>query len=125
MNSKVNATKNTADVLKWLGVLIFLIAGVVANYHYQEIAWSLRLAGWILLSLIMLAVASRTSQGQRFQKFAKDSQIELRKVVWPTRQETIRFTIGVIVMVVIMAIALWLIDTTLLWIVKVFTGQRG
>lgn len=125
MNSKTSTTRNTTDVMKWIGVTILIVLGIVANQYFKELAWSLRLTGWILLSLIALALALQTTRGRQFQKFAKDSQIELRKVVWPTRQETIRFTMGVIVMVIIMAVALWAIDTTLLWIVKVFTGQRG
>lgn len=125
MNSKTSAPNTAANFLKWLAIVVFLALGIFANNYFPELAWSLRVAGWLLLFLIVLAIGSQTTQGRRFQSFAKDAQIELRKVVWPTKQETIRFTLGVVVMVIIMAIALWLIDTTLLWIVKMFTGQRG
>jgi preprotein translocase subunit SecE len=99
-----------------------VVAGIVANYYYHDIAWPIRLAGWIVLSIVIILVALQTAKGKMFQAFSKDARMELRKVTWPTRQETIQFTIGVVVMVMIMALALWLIDSALLWIVKWFTG---
>ena len=57
--------------------------------------------------------------------FAKESKIELRKVVWPTSQETIQQTIIVVAVVVLTALFLWGIDSILLWGVRFFTGQRG
>jgi preprotein translocase subunit SecE len=125
MNSKVSTQYdkyNTADVAKWLGVIVLTCAGLVANYYYQEVAWPLRLAGWIILSGMVLGLALNTARGKEFVVFVKNARVELRKVDWPSRQETTQFTIGVVVMVMIMALALWLIDTALLWIVKWFTG---
>lgn len=123
MNSKTsNVESNPGDMIKWLFVILLTTAGLAANYYYHEIAWPLRLAGWIVLAIIVLAIALQTTQGRRFQTFSKESRMELRKVEWPKRQETIQFTLGVVVMVVIMSLALWLIDTALLWIVKWFTG---
>jgi|688.fasta_scaffold1262327_2 preprotein translocase subunit SecE len=122
MNSKTSAQSHPGNVIKWLVAVVLTASGLVANYYYHEIAWPLRLAGWIVLAIIVFAVALQTAQGRQFQTFFKDSRMELRKVDWPKRQETIQFTIGVVVMVMIMALALWLIDTALLWIVKWFTG---
>lgn len=122
MNSKTSAQRNPSDVIKWLLAIALTMAGVIANNYYHEIAWPLRLAGWIVLTIIVLAITLNTTQGIQFHTFFKESRMELRKVEWPSRQETIQFTIGVVVMVMVMALALWLIDTTLLWIVKWFTG---
>lgn len=122
MNSRTSAQNNAGDIAKWTVVVLLTCAGLFANYYYQEIAWPLRLAGWIVLAIVVLFVALQTARGKQFQLFAKSAKVELWKVSWPTRQETVQFTIGVVVMVIIMSLALWLIDTALLWIVKWFTG---
>lgn len=122
MNSKISAESNAGDIAKWIIAILLTSAGLVANYYYQELAWPLRLAGWIVLAILVFILILQTAQGQKFATFAKDSRMELRKVDWPSRQETMQFTMGVVVMVMIMALALWLIDTALLWIVKWFTG---
>ncbi len=122
MNSKTSIQGNANDLTKWILVLFLTCAGIFGNYYYQEVAWSLRLAAWIVLAIVVLFLSLQTTQGKRFQSFAKESRMELRKVDWPNKQETIQFTIGVAIMVIIMALALWLIDTALLWIVKWFTG---
>jgi preprotein translocase subunit SecE len=122
MNSKASAQSSMGDAIKWISIAILVCAGIVANIYFREIAWSLRLAAWIILMIIVAGVALQTVQGRQFQSFAKDARVELRKVVWPTRKETVQFTAGVVVMVVVMALALWLIDSALLWIVKWFTG---
>lgn len=122
MISKTSAQNNAGDMIKWILSILLVCAGLFANYYYHQVAWPLRLAGWIVLAIAVLALALTTARGGQFVIFAKDSRAELRKVDWPNRQETVQFTIGVIVMVIIMALALWLIDTALLWIVKWFTG---
>ncbi|MBA2654034.1 MAG: preprotein translocase subunit SecE [Gammaproteobacteria bacterium] len=122
MNSRTIAQSNPGDIIKWSIVIILTVAGLVANYYFHEIAWPLRLAGWIILAIFVVFLALQTAQGKRFETFAKDARMELRKVEWPTRQETMQFTMGVVIMVMIMALALWLIDTALLWVVKWFTA---
>ncbi|MCH9769553.1 MAG: preprotein translocase subunit SecE [Gammaproteobacteria bacterium] len=113
------------DWLKWIVVVVLLSAGVYANYHYAQIAWSLRAVGWILLVVIMALIASQTLQGMRAWGFVKSARVELRKVVWPNRQETVQTTLIVVVMVVITAIVLWGLDNLFLWLVGLLTGQRG
>lgn len=122
MISKTSAQSNPADLTKWILSILLVAGGLFANYYFQQVAWPLRLAGWIVLAFVVLALALTTVRGRQFVIFAKDSRAELRKVDWPTRQETVQFTIGVVIMVIIMSLALWLIDTALLWIVKWFTG---
>jgi preprotein translocase subunit SecE len=122
MTSKMSAQSHPADTLKWLIAVLLVLAGIVANYYYHSVAWPLRLAGWIILAIIVILIALQTAKGRTFLAFSRDARMELRKVDWPTRQETIQFTIGVVIMVIIMALALWLIDSALLWIVKWVTA---
>ena len=78
-----------------------------------------------MLSGFAVALVYQTAIGQRIWQFSLDSRMEVRKVVWPTRQETIQTTLVVFVMVLIMGILLWLFDMFLITIVKYLTGQGG
>lgn len=124
MNKKSDEakTKSLWDNVLWALVIILLVAGLWANYHYSAIDWPLRLAGWIILACIIVAIASITALGKRIFLFAKEARGELRKVYWPTRQETIQTTMVVVGMVMVMAIVLWGIDSGLLGIVSWLTG---
>jgi len=113
------------DWLKWLVVFLLFIAGLVANYYYSAQPWPFRLLGWLLLLGIMTALVSLTRQGKVALNFVRESKIELRKVFWPTRQETMQTTLFVAAMVVILALILWAIDGSLMWAIGWLTGQRG
>lgn len=74
---------------------------------------------------VVLAMMLTTELGQRIWGFAIESRQEIRKVVWPTRDETIRTTLLVFAMVFIVGFVLWLLDMFLFWGVRVLTGQGG
>ncbi len=122
MNTKVEVARSNWDALKWALVVILIAAGIWANYHFSQIDWALRLAGWIVLACIVVAIALQTAAGRRAWVFAKEARGELRKVVWPTRRETIQTTMVVVGMVVLMALILWAIDSFLLWLVSLVSG---
>jgi preprotein translocase subunit SecE len=113
------------DRLKWLLILVLLIAGIVANYYFAQTPWAIRTAVGILYLAILIALALWTSQGQKAWKFIQSARVELRKVVWPTRQETTQTTLVVMAMVVVTALVLWGVDTLFFWAVSLVTGQRG
>ncbi len=113
------------DSFKWLLIVLLIAGAIVANSYYSHIAWALRAAAGIVLAIIVLAIASQTAKGKSAWVFIKGSRAELRKVVWPTRQETIQTTLVVIVMVIVAAILLWGLDSVLVWLVGWLTGQRG
>jgi len=126
MTSKVEDIQKTSfNKLKWLIVAVLLIAGVVANYYYSDQPWPLRLLAWLFLLGIVIATALQTSQGKLALIFARESRMELRKVFWPTRQETIQTTLIVAAMVVVLALILWGVDSVLMWVIGWLTGQRG
>jgi len=127
MNKKLEAITPGASLngLKWILVIVLIVAGVWANYYYSQIDWPIRLAGWIVLACITLGISSQTVAGHKAWEFSKGARGELRKVVWPTRQETVQTTMVVVGMVVLMALILWGIDSILLWLVGWLTGQRG
>ena len=68
---------------------------------------------------------ANTAAGQRFFAFSRGSVTETKKVVWPTRKETIQMTGVVVAFVVVMALFLWAVDSILGWLVKLALGQGG
>lgn len=113
------------DLALWILIAILLAGGIVAYYYFAEIAWSLRAAAGLVLICIILAIGLQTHQGKQIWIFAKAARGELRKVVWPTRQETIQTTLIVVAMIIIVALILWGIDSILMWLVSWFSGPRG
>lgn len=122
---KNDVTKSGSDIVKWTFVVLCVISGIVANTVYVSQPVTIRLIAWIVLACVTLFVASRTTQGANVISFAKLSQQELRKVVWPTRQETIQITMIVVAMVTVVSLFLWLVDMGFLWSIGLLTGNRG
>jgi preprotein translocase subunit SecE len=126
MSSRMeNQNTTNLDWLKWLFVAILLVGGIVANYVYSQQPWPLRLLAWLALLAVVVGIAMQTQKGKQAIEFARESRMELRKVVWPTRQETVQTTLIIAVMVVILAVALWGLDGILVSLIGFLTGQRG
>ncbi|MFU8797931.1 MAG: preprotein translocase subunit SecE [Gammaproteobacteria bacterium] len=113
------------EPLKWVIIWGLIVAGLAANYYFSGIPFAYRLAAWLVFMGGVLFIASKTYRGQKAVLFAKEARIELRKVIWPTRQETFRTTLVVVAVVIIVALFLWGLDAFLLWGAGFLTGQRG
>ena len=119
MNTKVEkaGAANALDIVKLVLAAVLLVAGLVAYYYFAD--WN----GWARLGVMMVgviaaaAVAAFTGFGRAVREYLGESQFELRKVVWPTRDETVRTTLVIIVVVIILSLLLGLIDVVLKWIV--------
>lgn len=120
-----NQGETRLDWLKWLLTVTLLLAGLIGNHYYSEVSMPVRTLGWLALVAIAGFVASKTTKGKWVLEFFSDSRMELRKVVWPTRQETMQTTMVVAAMVVILALLLWGMDSGLVWLIGWLTGQRG
>jgi preprotein translocase subunit SecE len=120
-----NQEGSRLDWLKWLVAAALLLAGLVGNHYYSEVSMPLRTLGWLIVLAISGFIASKTQKGKWVVEFFLDSRAELRKVVWPTREETIQTTLVVAAMVVILALLLWGMDGILVWLIGWLTGQRG
>lgn len=122
----IENTKNLRyDWLKWFIVIALIITGIIVNYYYNSQPWPLRLLGWLVLLGIVIAIATQTQLGKQTLSFMRESRMELRKVYWPTRQETIQTTLFVVAMVVVLALILWGVDSILMLVIGWLTGQRG
>lgn len=104
-----------ADKIKFALALLLVAAGVAAFYLLSETAMVLRVLAVVAGVLAGGAVAWFTEPGRQFAEFAADSIAEAKKVVWPSRKETIQTTGIVFAFVVVMALFLWLADKTLEW----------
>ncbi len=113
MVTKTEQTTSGFDTLKLMTALAILLAGVVGFYYFEDQPQLLRVIGMLVIAMVAFYIASITDIGRRSLGFVKDSRVEVRKVVWPTRQETLQTTLAVLIMVVIVAIMLWLIDLAL------------
>ena len=113
------------DWAKWLISTVLVLAGLIGNHYYSEVSMPLRTLGWGTVLLLAGWVASTTQKGKWVVEFFRDSRLELRKVVWPTREETMQTTLVVAAMVVILALLLWGMDSILVWAIGWLTGQRG
>jgi len=122
MSENVENNSNPLDMLKWL-VIFGLLGGVVAvNHFFPEL--SVLYIAIIAVGAIGIAglIASTTFIGSTFITFAKESRTEVRKVVWPTRQETTTTTMIVLAATVVVALILWGLDGIIVEIVSFITG---
>ncbi len=105
-----------ADKIKFVLALLLLVAGVVGFYVLAEQAMILRVLSVLLGVLLSGLLAWKTEPGQQFFTFARESTLEAKKVVWPTRKETMQTTGLVFAFVVLMAVFLWLTDKSIEWV---------
>jgi len=112
------------DTLKW-GIIFLCLAGAVAgNYVFGEESVLLRALGVVAAVLIAGLVAMQTVKGRTAFMFAKEARTEVRKVVWPTRQEAIQTTGIVLFVTLLMSILLYFLDAVLFWVVGLVTGLQ-
>jgi preprotein translocase subunit SecE len=114
------SAKDTA--LMSLSILV-LLAGIVAFYWYDEDALALRLAmvaGGLVVAGGLLWISW---YGREFRQFAQAARVELRKVVWPSREDTVRTTMMVILFAIAMGVFFWVLDMILTWLIRWLTGQ--
>jgi preprotein translocase subunit SecE len=112
-----------ADKIKLLAALLFAVAGVVGYYLLTNSPTVVRVVSVLAGLALATATGYFTEPGRQFARFAQESREEARKVVWPTRKETVQVTGVVILFVIIMALILWAVDGTLFWMLGHFLGR--
>ena len=113
MTTNTETKGSIFDTIKLLLALIILIAGIAGFYHFAEESLLYRVLGLLAVVGVAIGVAMTTAKGRSLLGFLGTSRTEVRKMVWPTRAETIQTTLMVFIMVVILAIFLWFIDMLL------------
>ncbi|RLJ18740.1 preprotein translocase subunit SecE [bacterium endosymbiont of Escarpia laminata] len=122
MNAKSQVEASSMDTVKLLAAVGLIIAAILGFYYFDDYSQLLRVLGLLLVIGIATFVAYQTLVGRKVWQFASDAKIEVRKVVWPSRQETVQTTLIVFVMVLIIGIVLWLFDMMLGAILRALTG---
>lgn len=98
------------EAIKWLIVVALVVAAVWGNGFYAEYSPLYRALGVLAVALVAAAIALQTEQGKSFNQLRKDALVEMRKVVWPTRQEALQTTMIVLIFVVVVALLLFVLD---------------
>lgn len=122
-SSPVEATqKSPADIAKWVVVALLVAAAVVGNAYFDEQAFLYRVLGVVALAIVAAVVAAQTFKGRAFVSLLKEARAEVRRVVWPTKQETAQTTGIVVLVVFLMSLLLWALDSLLGWAISSVIG---
>lgn len=111
------------DKLKLAIAALFVVAGIAGYYALSDSLTIVRALCVVAGVLAAVGVAWTSAPGKVFYAFAQESVAETKKVVWPTRKETIQTTGIVMAFVVVMAIFLWIVDGSLVWLVRIMMGR--
>jgi len=124
MSEQQVATQSSGfDSAKLAASIALVVGGLVAYYWFETQAWYLRGAYVIGGVVLGLFLAWQTAIGRNTLSFVLSSRNEVRKMVWPTREETLQTTLAVIVVVLITAVLMWMLDLGLFWALRGITGQ--
>ncbi|BAN68156.1 preprotein translocase subunit SecE [endosymbiont of unidentified scaly snail isolate Monju] len=119
-----NEGGSVADTLKLVLAIAILVVGIVGFYQFQDQPTWMRLLGLLVAVGVSGLVTVQTRVGREVWRFAVDSRTEVRKVVWPTRQETLQTLLIIVIFVLVMALFLWAVDSILFTIVR-YATERG
>ena len=122
MSESNRESSTVVDTLKLMASASILFASIVSFYYFSEVSVLIRALVIIFSLVISLLIFFRTQRGIIFWEFLQGSRIEMRKVVWPTKQETIQTTLTVFIFVLILGIFFWLLDFILLYITTSITS---
>lgn len=111
MTAPVETVRDPKNTIKWVVAVALVVAAALVNRMLPELSLVLRGLLMTALGVAALVVAALTLQGKSFIDLLQQAQVELRKVIWPTRQETSQTTLIVLVVVVIMSLLLWGMDS--------------
>ncbi|MDE2117159.1 MAG: preprotein translocase subunit SecE [Betaproteobacteria bacterium] len=123
MAIQVTDRTRMTDKIKLGVAFLLVIAGIAGFYALHESAAIVKLASVLSGMLLAVAVGWTTEPGKRLFMFGKESVAEAKRVVWPTRKETMQTTAIVIMFAVIMALFLWMVDASLMLLVNKLMGR--
>ena len=123
METKVEEQPTIVDTAKLAFAVAIVLGGLVAYYYFGQTSALLRTLGALLAVALAAVVALTSLQGRTLWKFVQGARVELSKVVWPTKDETIQTTLVVLVVAVIGGVLFWTLDLFLLWLTTRITGQ--
>ncbi len=124
-NTEAQGSGRGLEAMKWIAVAVLLIVAIVGNYIYRDmLSLPLRALAVVILIAAAGGVALLTTKGKATVAFAREARTEVRKVIWPTRQETLHTTLIVAAVTAVMSLILWGLDGILVRLVSFITGLR-
>ncbi len=125
MKSKAETRSSPLDAAKWAAAVALAAGAIGGFYYFGEQPLVFRVPGLLAGAGVAFAILTTTARGRAVWAFGRGAKQEVRKVVWPTRRETLQTTLVVAVVVILVATFLWLMDLLLLWLVGMMTGHGG
>lgn len=122
MSSKSDTQHSKADTVKLVAAVALLVIAIAAFYYFSQFLTLVRVIGLLMAVGGAIAIVATTDPGRQLFGFFQDSRTELRKVVWPSRNETLQVSLTVVVLVLLVGVFLWLVDMLLFWVVRSLTG---
>jgi preprotein translocase subunit SecE len=110
------------DIVKLLIAAAAIVGGLYAYYYESDLALAVRVLFVLAGTGAGIGIAMTSTQGQRLWRFIQGSRVEIRKVIWPTRQETTQTAIAVFIFTLTMAVFFWALDSGLLWLTRKLVG---
>jgi preprotein translocase subunit SecE len=123
MNAKSQVEASSLDTVKLILAVGVIVGAILGFYYLDAYSQLLRVIGLLVMMGLAALLAYQTVLGKSVWSFATASKMEVRKVVWPSRQETMQTTLIVFVMVLFMGVVLWLFDMMLGAILRSLTGS--
>jgi preprotein translocase subunit SecE len=117
---KIEPKVKNRDAFLWTGVALATVAALMSIYFFH-IAGPLKALVWLVWLVVSLSLAFFTDKGKQIVAFANDAITELKKVIWPTRQETVQTTSIVMLMVGLTGFVLWGVDSVMMWAIGKIT----
>ncbi len=120
--SSTESGQSVLDWFKWMVVTVLVAGGVYGNWYFQD--QSILNRSLVLLGMAVVAgfVGLQTERGKAIWVLMREARVEIRRVVWPTRQETTQTTFVVVLLVLIFSMILWGLDSLLSWVVSSVIG---
>ncbi|QAX81619.1 preprotein translocase subunit SecE [Candidatus Pseudomonas adelgestsugas] len=112
------AKSSRFDFAKWPSVIILTTVGIAGNQYYSVLPILYRVLALLTITILAVFIGMQTAKGKSFAVLVKEASTEIRKVVWPTRQETTQTTLIVVTVVLVMALLLWGLDYLLYWLLS-------
>ena len=126
MNAQTETSESgVLDIIKLLISAVVLVGGLYSYYYYIEVSQPLRVLMVLGGLALGIGIALTSAQGLRLRAFVQGARVEIRKVVWPTKQETTQTAIAVFVFTLIMALFFWALDSLLLYVTRSMVGSAG
>lgn len=123
MNAKAEMQGGRLDTLKLWAAILLMGAGIYGYYYFADVMVVLRVLGLLAVAAIAIGVVYQTVIGRQLVGFVSGAQNEVRRMVWPSRTETLQTTMAVVFIVLVVGVFLWLLDMVLLRAVQFLTGQ--